>query len=97
MMSSIGERFKSTDQHSQKLIVGYIRSINKNVANTPINLILLFYDELPSLIQNCFSDDSSLYYKSAQQIRKIISRQKEPPIQTVIDSGMQLPDISSSL
>ena len=84
-MSSFEQRSKSTDELAHKVIIGYIRSINNNVPKKPINCILLFYNDLPSLIQNCFSDDPSLYYQSAQRIRKIISRDREPPIQTIID------------
>ena len=87
-MSTFEQRLKSTDQLSQKLVIGYIRSITNDVAKKPMHWIFMFYDELPLLIQNCFSDDQSLYYQSTRRIRKIITRDKEPPIQTIIDSGI---------
>ena len=87
-MSTFEQKIKLTDQLSQKLVIGYIRSITNDVAKKPMHWILMFYDELPLLIQNCFSDDPSLYYQSTQRIRKMISRDKGPPIQTIIDSGI---------
>ena len=95
-MASMQQRLKSVDQVSQMVVLGFIKSlqlIDLTIPDALINLVLLFYfDELPQLVQDCFSDDAATQFKSTQSIRKILSivhaREVEMIIKAVIDSGI---------
>ncbi|CAO2203442.1 unnamed protein product [Urochloa humidicola] len=44
-------------------------------------------DALPQLVQGLSSDDSSLQFEAIKELRELLSIERKPPIQEVIDSG----------